>query len=118
MNELEINCYNFLIELASGLAADFEIQYKTMEEFARWNLPEEIALEWIDAEGMLQILLNSNFHYLEELEILELIIENFNRAFEESLSYVWTYSAMQKDDFWLHQRNLARQLLIMHDSHA
>lgn len=117
MNELEINCYEFLINLATELAADFEMQYETMEEFARWNLPEEMALEWLDAEGMVQILLNSNFRHLKELDIIKLIIENFNRAFDESLSYVWTYSAMQNDDFWLQQRRLAQQLLIMHDSH-
>lgn len=116
MNDLEINCYSFLINLTIELAADFETQFEAMEEFARWNLPEEIALEWLDAEGMVQILKEANFRSRKELDIFELIIGNFNRAFDEPASHIWTYAAMQNDNFWLQQRTLAKQLLKMHES--
>lgn len=111
MNELETNCYNFLINLAQTLAADFETQFSDMEEFARWNLPEEIAMEWIDAEGMLQILKNAHCGVDEALDVFENIIHNFNVAYEHSLDHVWTHYAMQTDDFWLQQRRLAQQAL-------
>lgn len=108
---IEENCFNFLCNLAKELAADFQTQFDAMETFARWNLPEEIALEWLDAEGMLQILKEAKCGTTEELEILELIIGNFNAAFDQSLSHVWTYDAMQNDVFWLQQRNLAQKFL-------
>lgn len=116
MNDLENRCYNYLINLATELAADYETQFQSMEEFVRWNLPEEIALEWLDAEGMIQILKNADLPPKDELEILELIIYNFNRAFDESLCHVWTHAAMQSDDFWQQQRKLAQQILTIHNS--
>ena len=30
------------------LSEPYEIQYEAMEDFARWNLPEETGLEWTD----------------------------------------------------------------------
>ena len=49
MNDNEKNCYMFILNLAKELVQEYDVQYQHMEEFARWNLPEEIALEWIDA---------------------------------------------------------------------
>lgn len=48
MEDYENNCYKFILNLAKELAQDYDVQYQHMEEFARWNLPEEIASERID----------------------------------------------------------------------
>lgn len=111
MNELERNCYNFLIELSKELAADFETQFLEMDDFARWNLPEEIALEWIDSEGMLQILKDGHCGLEDKMLIWEQIICNFNAAYDQQQSSVWTFRAMQEDIFWIKQRKLAQKAL-------
>ena len=51
MKDYENNCYKFILNLVKELAKDYDVQYQQMEEFARWNLPEEIASEWIDIWG-------------------------------------------------------------------
>ncbi|MBE6931978.1 MAG: hypothetical protein E7464_01175 [Ruminococcaceae bacterium] len=113
MNKTEAQCYDFIIALARELEADFATQYETMEAFARWNLPEEIALEWLDAEGMLQTIKMLQYRSQEEIALIELIMRNFDTAFQQTQNPVWTYSAMQNDVFWHQQRHLARKLIDM-----
>ena len=48
-----------------------------MEEFARWNLPEEIALEWIDAEGIVDVLECKKCISKETVDVLREIINAF-----------------------------------------
>lgn len=111
MKNHQNNCYKFILSLVNELAQDYDVQYQHMEEFARWNLPEEIALEWLDAEGMVDILECGSCIPKETVDMLREIINAFILAFEEIDSSVWTHEAMRKGAFWEMQRLKARKLL-------
>ena len=111
MKDYENNCYIFILNLAKELAQDYDIQYQHMEEFVRWNLPEEIAIEWIDAEGMVAILECGKCIPEETVEILREIINAFILEFEKIDNPVWTHESMNRSAFWDMQRLNARRLL-------
>lgn len=111
MNDYEKNCYIFIQNLAEELAQDYNIQYQHMEEFARWNLPEEIALEWIDAEGMINALECGKCISKESADVLREIIGAFVLEFEKPENPVWTHEAMKTSAFWNIQRLNARKFL-------
>ena len=90
---------------------DYDVQYQHMEEFARWNLPEEIALEWIDAEGMVDVLECGKCIPKETIDVLREIMNAFIPEFEKTDNPVWTHEAMKKSDFWNMQRLNARKAL-------
>ncbi len=111
MKECQNNCYTFILNLAKELAQDYDVQYQHMEEFARWNLPEEIALEWIDAEGMVDILERGKCIPKETVEMLREIMSAFILEFEKVDNPVWTHEAMKRSAFWNMQRLNARKVL-------
>ncbi|MDO4398081.1 MAG: hypothetical protein Q4C21_06685 [Oscillospiraceae bacterium] len=111
MKDYENNCYKFILNLVKELAQDYDVQYQHMEEFARWNLPEEIALEWIDAEGMVDVLECGKCIPRETIDVLREIMNAFIPEFEKTDNSVWTHEAMKKSDFWNMQRLNARKAL-------
>ena len=111
MKDYENNCYKFVLNLAKELAQDYDVQYQHMEEFARWNLPEEIALEWIDAEGMVDVLEYGNYISKETADVLRKIMSAFILEFEKIDNPVWTHEAMKRSAFWNMQRLNARKVL-------
>ena len=111
MNDCEKNCYKFILNLAKELELDYDVQYEHMEDFARWNLPEETALEWIDAEGMVEILECGKCISKEAVDLLREIINSFDLAFEKTDNPVLTHEAMKKSDFWDMQRQNAKKLI-------
>ena len=91
---------------------DYEKQYNEMECFARWDLPEEIGMEWIDATGIITSKALSQIISIESVHLLTKILGNFERAFADSEEKgIWTVEAMSKHPFWIEQRTLARQFL-------
>ena len=100
--------YCFVKGLTLELTEEYEMQLKKTEDFAKWNLPEEIALEWIDAKGMIEILFTNKCISLPLQQLLFSIIINFEDAFCNSMQ-VYTHEAMQKSTFWENQRELARK---------
>lgn len=111
VNDYEKNCYMFILNLAKELAQDYDIQYQHMEEFARWNLPEEIALGWIDAEGMVDVLEYGKCIPKETVDVLREIISAFILEFEKIDNPEWTHDAMKRSAFWNMQRLNARKVL-------
>ena len=99
MEDYENNCYKFILNLVKELAQDYDVQYQHMEEFARWNLPEEIALEWIDAEGMLDVLERGKCIPKEKIDMLREIMNAFILEFEKNDNSVGTHEAMKKSAF-------------------
>lgn len=97
--------------LLNNLKNDYAKQYEDMEDFVRWNLPEETALEWIDALGAVDILKKSNLFPDEFISLLYQIIENFDKAFDIPDNPVWTHEAMKTHPFWENMRSLAKQAL-------
>ena len=111
MNDHELDCYKFILGLVKELAEDYDAQYQHMEWFARWNLAEEIALEWIDAEGMICILESGNCVSREITAELRKIISDFELEFKKSDNRVWTHNEMKNGEFWQMQRMRAKNLL-------
>lgn len=111
MEEYEKKCYMFILNLAKELAEDYDTQYQHTEEFARWNLPEEIALEWIDAEGMVNVLESAKCISKETVDVLREIISAFILEFEKIDNPVWTHEAMRTSTFWNMQRSNARKVI-------
>ena len=111
MKDYENNCYRFILNLAIELAQDYDVQYQQMDEFVRWNLPEEIALEWIDAAEMVNVLEHGKCIPKETIEVLREIISAFVLQFEKNDKSVWTHEAMKIKTFWNIQRLNARKVL-------
>ena len=111
MKDYENDCYKFILNLVKELAQDYDVQYQHMEEFARWNLPEETALEWIDAEGMVDVLERGKCIPKEIVDALRKIMNAFVLEFEKTDNPVWTQEAMGKSAFWNMQRLNARRVL-------
>lgn len=118
MANLEKDCLKFMISLAKQLSREYEEQYQSMEEFARWNLPEETGLEWIDAQPIIEILENSN--YLPDPMIcnLKTICQNFYKAFDKTGADVWSHESMKTSDFWKKQRILAKLFIDQADEYT
>ena len=111
MKDYEKECYKFILNLSKELAQDYDAQSQHVEEFARWNLPEEVALEWIDAEGMVDVLEFGQCIPKETVDVLREIIGAFILEFEKIDNPVWTHEAMKKSVFWNMQRLNAREVL-------
>ena len=59
------------------LSEPYEIQYKAMKDFARWNLPEETGLSWIDVFDV--CFSTSNNDSLNVSEELVLLLQNIKK---------------------------------------
>lgn len=105
------NIFTFIQKLVEELAQDYDIQYQHMEEFARWNLPEEIALEWIDAEEMINVLECEKYISEECVVLLRKILNAFIDEFKKNNNSSLTHEAMKTSIFWNTQRANARNLL-------
>lgn len=102
-----------IVDLCTFLAKDYNEQLEQTEEFVRWNLPDEIGLEWMDAEYVvlqapeLQSVLSE-----EQRSILCEIYDNFLSMFNEKANdKIRTHAAMQSHPFWQNQRVLAERFL-------
>jgi hypothetical protein len=111
MKPYENDCYKFILKLAKKLVQEYDVQYQHMEELARWNLPEEIALEWIDSEGMVDVLERGKCIPKETIDVLRDIISAFILEFEKIDNPMWTHEAMKKSAFWDAQRYNAMKVL-------
>lgn len=102
----------YMINLARYLSMEYEKQFHEMEWFARWDLPEEIGMEWIDAKGIIFSKELAQVISTESVHLLVKILNNFELAFTDSKKKdVWTDDAMYKHPFWAEQRSLAKQFL-------
>ena len=106
------NYIDRVTELAEELSKDYKEQYEAMEDFARWNLPDETGLIWIDYEYIIRSDTLRELLGNEKVSILVEILDNFDHAFE-SQPDVWTHQAMQTNEFWSKQRNLAKRFLAL-----
>lgn len=102
--------------LTCDLAAPYDVQLENMEDFARWNLPDELGLEWIDARDMRQIIrLHENCVIpCDAVEMLNQIVQRFEDAFhlpEAERDKVYSHEAMQGSAFWDTQRQAAQTLV-------
>lgn len=100
-----------MINAAQYLEKEYDKQYQAMEWFARWDLAEEIGMEWLDAKG---IIFSENLAKVistEAIQILVEILHGFENAFDNREESVWTDGAMRNHPFWKNQRELAKRFL-------
>lgn len=106
------NELRYMINAAQYLVKEYDKQRQEMEWFARWDLAEEIGMEWIDAKG---IILSENLAKVVSTEAIQILVEilnGFENEFENhSKKSVWTDDAMRTHPFWKKQRELAKQFL-------
>ena len=104
---------HYMINAARYLSLDVEKQLSMMEWFARWDLAEEIGMEWIDAKGIIYSKELAQTISTEAVHLLATILNNFECAFNDSMKKdVWTIDAMYRHPFWEEQRSLSRPLFI------
>ena len=102
----------YMLKAACYLSMDFKRQFEQMEWFARWDMPEEIGMEWIDAEGIIYSNELSQDISDDSLQLLVKILDNFKYAFDSPIeSDVWSIESMQNHPFWIEQRSLAKRFL-------
>ena len=112
-NDVEIS-KNALILRLKRLASSYEEQCASIEDFARWNLPADIAEDWENIDYFLKVLLQNGVLTAAEVAEFEQIDRNFADAsfggatFDEA---IWTHEGMQNHPFWHEQRLLAEKLL-------
>lgn len=111
------NELRYMIDAAQYLGKEYDQQYLEMEWFARWDLAEEIGLEWIDAKGIIFSESLARVVSEDAIRILVEILKGFEEAFDNPAEEsVWTDDAMEKHPFWTKQRELAKQFLDMVDA--
>lgn len=100
------------------LSEPYEVQYEAMENFVRWNLPEETGLTWTDDFEACFLPFLREFPNISE-EAISLLLEiskNFDGAFmleQKELEVIWSHESMKNHPFWENQRNLAKQALLL-----
>ena len=98
------------------LSEPYEVQYEAMEDFARWNLPEETGSVWTDDfEACFMPFIEDFPNVLDEaISLLQEISNNFEEAFkleQKEYEIIWSHESMKNHPFWENQRNLAKQAL-------
>ncbi len=115
MNDYIYGMLRFMYDETCNLAAFYDVQLENMEDFARWNLPDEIGLGWIDARDTKRIktLQESGVISYDVAEMLNQIVQRFEDAFdlpEAERDKVYSHEAMQGSAFWDTQRQAAQTL--------
>lgn len=116
MEEL-FRCRKFFIDRLKVLADTYENQCKSIEDFALWNLPNDIAEDWSweNLSYFLDILKENNI--ISDMMLLRVntIINNFDNASIDGEFYdpeIWTHNGLKNHPFWDEQRRLAKELLM------
>ena len=106
----------YLLHEAMELSGDYHTQLSNTEDFARWNLPDELGESWISVRlmGMVDSLQDSGALPQEAIDIANRIIDRFDAAFqlpEEEREQVYSHTTMQGSAFWDTQRQAAQTLV-------
>ena len=106
----------YVLNELNELSLPYNEQYDDMEDFVRWNLPDEIGMGWIAVRDMEIINNLSKCRIVPEwvIEKLDQIVNRFDEAFslpENEQAAIFTHKAMQESDFWRDMRNEALALI-------
>ncbi len=105
-----------MYDITCNFAFLYDVQFENMEDFARWNLLDELGLEWIDARDTRKISGLHEFGVIpySAVEMLNQIVQRFEDAFdlpETERDKVYSHEAMQGSAFWDTQRQAAQTLV-------
>ena len=101
------NSLNYLKMILKRLSLPFEKQYFEMEDFAKYNLVNDILSDWDNCELVVQSLIDLKLIDKEIAMKFFQLIENFDK---NNQKYVWSLDALKNDPFWEQQRQLAKHL--------
>lgn len=102
------NSLNYLKMILKRLSLPFEKQYFEIEDFAKYNLVNDILSDWDNCELVVQSLIDLKLIDKEIAMKFFQLIENFDK---NNQKYVWSLDALKNDPFWEQQRQLAKHLL-------
>ena len=108
------DCYKYTLQRLEELSASYEEQKDNTEDFALWNLPNELAEDWCNMEYFIGVLYSNNCINGIVKSILCDINNNFLKYSKGEPNYeieIWTHEGLKKSNFWEMQRTLARKAL-------
>ena len=103
------NCIKYLKNITQRLAMSYDEQNANIEEFAKWNLPSDLATDWENYDYFVNILFEANIIGKEMVAKFKSIDSNFLEATEEDV--IWEHEGLKDHPFWKKQRVLASALL-------
>ena len=106
-NSIE-NSLAYLKMILKRLSSSFEEQYAEIEDFAKYNLINDILSDWDDYEQVVKCLLEAKLIDREiEMKFTQLV-SDFDRNNQKA---VWSLDGLKNHPFWELQRQRAKQLL-------
>jgi len=110
------DCKNYLIKLLQRLSSAYDKQNDKIEDFARWNLPNDIAEDWDNniIEYFLKRLLDNGLITDVIAGKFNDIVDRFDQVSMGAVLYdetIWTHEGLRAHSFWTEQRELAMVLL-------
>lgn len=107
-NSIEKNSLIYLKMILKRLSSPFEKQYAEIEDFAKYNLIDDILSDWDNYEQVVQCLVDSKLINKETEKKFTQLVGNFDT---NNQKIVWSLEGLKSHPFWEHQRQLAKQLL-------
>ena len=109
MSKKHINdCYKYTLERLWELSVPYNEQKNNTEEFALWNLPNELADDWCNMPYFIDVLYDNKMIDDTIKCLLIEINDNFEKCTNEEN---FTHNAMKYGEFWESQRKLAKKAL-------
>lgn len=108
------NNFNYLKSIVVELSEDYENQLENIEDFAKWNLPVEIASSWDNVDYLICELSNYKVIDDEIASLLKQVRNNFYDVSYEGKNFnadIWTHEALKNNSFWRKQRETANKIL-------
>ncbi|QVK18144.1 hypothetical protein KHQ81_00010 [Mycoplasmatota bacterium] len=109
------NSKKFLKDMLIFLGSEYDVQCSMIEEFALWNLSDDIASEWYwDYFSIfVNVLLEDNIITDKIADEFKTIADEFDlrsRGGDLFDEYIWTHEGLKNHVFWSEQRQRAMAL--------
>ena len=104
----------YLTNILKRLAAPYEQQYAEIEDFARWNLADDIVSDWQNGEQIISFLFKSKVIGENSATMLNDLLGRFDEVSYGAPNYeeiIWTLESLRDHPFWTEQRRLAKEIL-------
>jgi hypothetical protein len=108
------NCMDYLHYSLKRLAGTYYEQKASIEDFARWNLANDIVSDWDNYEQVVNFLFESKLIDEGLLSEIHNLVVKFDEASPGNSQYdenIWTLEGVKDHPFWKKQRGLAKEIL-------
>lgn len=96
------------------LSSSYKEQVASIEDFALWNLPSDIATDWDNCEQVIDSIFRANLIDQNVAKKIYSLIKNFDEVSLNGNKYddiIWTLDGLRNHPFWENQRQLAKVVL-------